>query len=490
MVMLPNPSCRRAKSNVPRNPPAPAYRRYDALAKMAVSFILPPPQPTAEPAQKDAEKDKKTPAQKIGVAPEIKRRAMLRFNPAKNPFNQNGFENARIALGLMEFDCGLDLFHNKPIIMGKHAWLGGDGFEDLDNVVLKLRQSILDEFGFDPKGTGCFDALRARCVDRSFDPLLDYLGGLRWDRKPRLDRWLITYAKADDTALNRAIGRKVLIAAVRRARQPGCKFDYILVLEGDQGIGKSTLVLILAGEDSYSDKAIIGCDAREQQESVQGVWLYEVAELQGLTKVEMSWMKTFLSRTHDKARPAFGRTVVDRPRRVLFIGTTNEDTYLRDATGNRRWWPVKLRGRIDLAVLQHDRDQLWAEAVAAEATGEGLVIPESLWGAVAIEQQARMEVDAWLEPISDELCKLEAKRANIEGSFSSKDADKNCAPEFRVSTAYLLGQVLCIEDSRRGQRESKRLADVMRTLGWRLAQYPIKVGKRTCRAYTKPQPES
>ena len=131
----------------------------------------------------------------------------------------------------------LDLFHNKPIIMGKHAWLGGDGFEDLDNVVLKLRQLILDEFGFDPKGTGCFDALRARCVDRSFDPLLDYLGGLRWDRKPRLDRWLITYAKADDTALNRAIGRKVLIAAVRRARQPGCKFDYILVLEGDQGIG-------------------------------------------------------------------------------------------------------------------------------------------------------------------------------------------------------------------------------------------------------------
>jgi predicted P-loop ATPase len=196
---------------------------------------------------------------------------------------------------------------------------------------------------------------------------------------PRVDRWLITYAKADDTPLNRAIGRKVLIAAVRRARQPGFKFDYILVLEGEQGIGKSTLVLILAGEDFYSDKAIIGCDAREQQESVQGVWIYEVAQLQGLTKVEMSWMKTFLSRTHDKARPAFGRTVVDRPRRLIFIGTTNEDTYLRDATGNRRWWPVKLYGRIDLTGLQRDRDQLWAEAAAAEASGEGLVIPEGLW---------------------------------------------------------------------------------------------------------------
>jgi predicted P-loop ATPase len=386
----------------------------------------------------------------------VKRRAMLRFNPAKNPFNQNGFENARIALCLMEFDCALDLFHHKPVITGKHAWLGGDGFEDLDNVALKLRQLILDKFDFDPKDKGVFDALRARCLDHAFDPLLDYLDGLQWDGKPRLDRWLIVYCKADDTPLNRAFGRKTLIAAVRRARHPGCKFDYLLVLEGDQGIGKSTVVKILAGDDYYSDKAIIGCDTREQQESIQGVWFYEIAELQGLSKVDMNWMKMFLSRTHDKARPAFGRSVVDRPRRGIMIGTTNDDTYLRDTTGNRRWWPVKLHGRIDLSALQRDRDQLLAEAVVAEASGEGLVIPERLWGAAAIEQQARMEVDAWLEPISDQLSRLEAKRANIEGSFSSKDADKNCAPEFRVSTAYLLGQVLCIEESRRGQRESKR----------------------------------
>jgi putative DNA primase/helicase len=420
----------------------------------------------------------------------VKRRAMLRFNPAKNPFNQNGFENARIALDLMEFDCALDLFHHKPIIRGKHAWLGGDGFEDLDNVALKLRQLILDEFNFDPKEKGVFDALRARCLDHAFDPLLDYLDVLEWDGKPRLDRWLANYCRADDTPLNRAFGRKTLIAAVRRARHPGCKFDYLLVLEGDQGIGKSTVVKILAGDDYYSDKAIIGCDTREQQESIQGVWFYEIAELQGLSKVDMNWMKMFLSRTHDKARPAFGRSVVDRPRRGIMIGTTNDDAYLRDTTGNRRWWPVKLHGRIDLAGLQRDRDQLLAEAVVGEATDESLVIPERLWGAAAIEQAARMEVDAWLEPIGDHLCKLEAKRANIEGSFSSKDADKNCAPEFRVSTAYLLGDVLCIEESRRGQRESKRLADVMRTLGWRLAQHPIKVGKKTCRAYTKPQPES
>jgi predicted P-loop ATPase len=467
--------------------PALSYRRYaisDHVVNLTcASFILSLPQPPAEPAQKN------TPSKSPVVAPEVKRRAMLRFNPTKNPFNQNGFENARIALGLMEFDCALDLFHNKPVIRGKHAWLGGDGFEDLDNVVMKLRELILDEFGFDPKGTGTFDALKARCIDHSSNPLLDYLDGLQWDGKKRLDQWLTKYASADDTPLNRAFGRKTLIAAVRRARRPGCKFDYLLVLEGDQGIGKSTLVLILAGGDEfYSDKAIIGCDAREQQEAIQGVWIYEIAELEGLHKADMNWMKTFLSRTHDKARPAFGRAVVNRPRQLIFIGSTNDPTYLRDTTGNRRWWPVKLNGKIDLAALKRDRDQLWAEAVAAEASGEGLIIPEGLWGAAAVEQQARMEIDAWLEPISDALSILEGKRANMEGSFSSKDADKNCAPEFRVSTAYLLGDVMCIEESKRSQRDTKRLADVMRTLGWRLAQYPIKVGKKTRRAYYKPQP--
>jgi hypothetical protein len=387
----------------------------------------------------------------------------------------------------MELDCALDLFHQKPIIQGRYTWLGGEGFEDIDNVILKLRELILDEFGFDPK-TGTFDAFRTRCVNNAFDPLLDYLDSLEWDRKPRLDRWLVDYARAEDTALNCAIGRKVLIAAVRRARKPGCKFDYIVVLEGDQGIGKSTLVAILAGEGFYSDKPIIGCDTREQQESIQGVWLYEIAELEGLSKVDLSWMKGFASRTHDKARPAFGRSVVNRPRRNVLIGTTNDTTYLRDTTGNRRWWPVKLHGRIDLSGLARDRDQLWAEAVAAEAADEPLVIPESLWGAAAIEQQARMEVDAWEEPIAAQLSILEAKRGNLPSCFSSKDADKKCVPEFRVSSAYLLGQVLNISENHRGPRETKRLADVMRSLGWKLAQYPIKVGIKTCRAYTKPQP--
>ena len=164
---------KRKLAEVEPTKPAVAFRRYDALAKMA-SFILPAPQPVAEKAEKD--NAKALTKDDRAVAPEIKRRAMLRFNPAKNPFNQNGFENARIALDLMEFDCALDLFHHKPVIRGKHAWLGGDGFEDLDNVVLKLRQLILDEFGFDPKGTGS-------CCRR-------FIEMRRWHCRPECERRL------------------------------------------------------------------------------------------------------------------------------------------------------------------------------------------------------------------------------------------------------------------------------------------------------------
>jgi len=273
--------------------------------------------------------------------------------------------------------------------------LRDDALNNLENVTLKVRQAVLQSFGFDPGPQYTFDALRVRCLDRVFDPVLDYLDRLKWDGAARLDSWLIDYCGAIDTKLNRAIGRKMLIAAVRRIRQPGCKFDYIIVLEADQGAGKSTLLKILAGEENFSDNEIIGLDKREQQEAVQGVWIYEIGELEGMYKSDVTKVKLFASKTVDMARPAYGRSRIDRPRRGIFVATTNDDAYLRDTTGNRRFWPVKIpKGRmIDLAAVTRDRDQLWAEAVAIEATRESLVIPEALWPGATAAQQARMELD-------------------------------------------------------------------------------------------------
>ena len=161
--------------------------------------------------------------------------------------------------------------------------------------------------------TGSGDALRTECLKHIFDPVRDYLDGLRWDGVPRVDRWLIDYCGAEDTPLNRAFGRKVLMAAVRRVRRPGCKFDYVLVLEGPQGIGKSTMLRILAGDENFSDSEILGDEKREQQEAVQGVWLYEISELEGMRKADTTHIKLFISKTHDRHAPHTAASALTAP---------------------------------------------------------------------------------------------------------------------------------------------------------------------------------
>src|SRR5262249_8875772 len=203
------------------------------------------------------------------------------------------------------------------------------------------------------------------------------------------------------------------------------------------GAGKSTVVLILAGEDNFSDQEILTLSSQEQQELIQGVWLYELSELSGLAKAEINKVKSFASRQFDRARPAYGRSRMDRPRRGIFFGTTNDPEYLQDLTGNRRFWPVT-PGQIDLDAVRRDRDQLWAEAAAIEATGESLIIPEELWSAVEIRQTSRLISDPW----EDVLLNVEAS-PNADGSIvQAPDADGKL--EWRVKSSYLLESVLCI----------------------------------------------
>jgi predicted P-loop ATPase len=418
-------------------------------------------------------------------------------------------ENALIAIDKLAIDCKYDVFHDRIVVAEHQIGLRGDVANNLENVTLKVRQAVLQRFGFDCGSQFTFDALKVICLDRIFDPVLDYLDGLQWDGVPRLDRWLIDYCGADETELNRAIGRKMLVAAVRRVRCPGCKFDYIVVLESEkQGIGKSTMLKTLAGAENFSDAEIIGLDKKEQQESVQGIWIYEIGELEGMHKSDVTRIKLFASKTIDAARPAYGRSRVDRPRRCIFVATTNEDTYLRDTTGNRRFWPVKLHGvipgklrMIDLAGIERDRDQLWAEAVAAEGRGEPLVIPENLWPAAAAEQQARMEDDPWFDTLASSLARriqkfqeAETKGAkaaeeyakNFDGKFAA-GTDEKGEPEWRVGTDYLLTDVLDLPKERQHNTHTKRLADVMRSLGWHRTktETPIRIGKTVKRGYLK-----
>jgi predicted P-loop ATPase len=408
-------------------------------------------------------------------------------------------ENALLAINQLGIDCRYDIFHDRVVVSEHQIGLRGDVLNNLENVALKVRQAVLMRFKFDPGVNYTFDALRLLCLDRVFDPVSDYLSERQWDGVPRIDSWLIEYCGARDTELNRAIGRKMLVAGVRRVKSPGCKFDYIIVLESEkQGIGKSTALKILAGGDkNFSDAEIIGLDKRDQQESIQGVWIYEIGELEGMAKSDVRHMKLFASKTVDAARPAYGRSRVDRPRRCIFVATTNEDTYLRDTTGNRRFWPVRLHGVIpsldgkmmtDLAGIERDRDQLWAEAVAAEATGEPLVIPEALWPDAETQQQARVGLDPWADLFISELARRIHLGKTIDGKFAAATDDKGDA-QWRISTDHLLSDILWLPPDRQTNVHTKRLAEVMRSLGWTRNEDPMRIGKVLKRGYFKPKAE-
>jgi predicted P-loop ATPase len=271
---------------------------------------------------------------------------------------------------------------------------------DSDVIALHLEAHAL---GLDVPKEFFGDCLTDQARQHGYHPVRDALAGLVWDRTPRLDNWLHRYAGATDSALTRTIGRLFLIAAVRRIRQPGAKFDQCLVLEGPQGAGKSSLACILAGEAWFTDCVDIGAEPKVIVEQTAGTWIVELAELSGIGNREVEQIKAMISRQVDRARLAYDKRVSDVPRQFVLVGTVNDSAYLRDTTGNRRFWPVRV-GTVDLEALRADRNQLWAEAAHYEAQGARLDLPAELWAEAAAEQESRLVVDPWqerLEPIFD-----------------------------------------------------------------------------------------
>jgi len=358
--------------------------------------------------------------------------------------------NAGVAITGLGITCRKDLFHEKLLV-------GGQAIEryagDLsDEVILMLRKLIRVVFGFDPGDASTKAGAIQNCLERQFDPVLDYLTECKWDGVQRLDLWMTRYLGAPDTEFVRQVGRLTLVAAVRRVRKPGTKFDQIIVLESPEGYGKSEAIEILAGKENFSDQNILTMKEKEQQEALTGIWLYEMAELSGLRRADVEHVKAMASRTTDRARPAYGRFRVDRPRRTILFASTNDDEYLRSETGNRRFWPVKV-GRIDKDALRADRDQLWAEATYIEAQGGSIVLPERLWKVAADEQAKRMESDTWLDAINNYLA---AK--NMPESATTRDV--------LVSNPMLQMRAYAIK---RG--DEIRAARILRRLGYKNRRY-------------------
>ena len=284
-------------------------------------------------------------------------------------------------------------------------------------------------------------ALRRACRANTFDPLTDGLSALEWDGTKRIATWLTDYAGAEDTRFNREAGTRWMISAVARAFEPGVKVDHMLVLEGDQGAGKSTGVRALAGGDDMFGDNLPDMTHKDAQEYVRGKWIIEVAELVAARR-EINAVKAFITRQTDEFRWSYGREVVQQPRRCTFIGTTNDDKYLRDETGNRRFWPVRIE-RMDVERIARDRDQLWAEAVTLYRRGVKWWLSPEIEELAKDAQAARLDVDPWHEDVA----------AYVAG----KDA---------VAPRQVIAEALGRQISDITRKDSDRVCGILRTLGY------------------------
>ncbi|HEX9619438.1 MAG TPA: virulence-associated E family protein [Polyangiaceae bacterium] len=252
------------------------------------------------------------------------------------------------------------------------------------------------EVGFEP-AAGHVDQGVAAIAHRTIvHPVRDWLASLEWDGTERLNDLGRVYFGAPGSAYAAAVGRRWMIAAVARVIEPGCKVDSLLGLEGAQGIGKSSALRLLAGAEWFADTGITIGD-KDSYQALRRKWIYEFAELSSIRGREIERVKNFLSSQTDTYRPSYGRRTQDHPRQVVFAGSTNDEHYLTDPTGSRRFWPLRC-AQIDLGALSRDRAQLWAEAVSAYRAGEPWHLDTAELRALAAEEAAeREEQDDWLD---------------------------------------------------------------------------------------------
>jgi predicted P-loop ATPase len=287
--------------------------------------------------------------------------------------------------------------------------------------------------------------------ENSFHPVLEYLDSLEWDKVPRLNNWMWVNLGAANDDYTRTVARCTLIAAIARVRQPGAKVDNMPILEGLQGIGKSSIAEALFWPWFSDEIADLG--SKDAGMQMQGVWMIEIAELDAMSRNEVSRIKAFISRRKDRFRPPYGRRVEEFPRQSVFWGTTNSVGYLKDETGARRFWPIKC-GKLDLVGLKTARDQLWAEADEMYRSGAQWWIndPKVLATAEA-EQASRYQGDsAWDDLVSAFIEPLES-----------------------VTVHDVLLDAVFVPTESQDQTKANRVARILQHMGWE--RYKAGTGK-------------
>lgn len=335
-------------------------------------------------------------------------------------------------------------FIKKPFWI-KH-WTGEKNLDDND--ILQIKQYFEKKHDIQPTVNIIVEAIQTIAYNRSYHPVREYLESLEWDKVPRIHTFLIDYFGAKDTDFNRTVSKLLFCAAVKRIYEPGCKYDYMIILEGKQGIGKSMALRALGG-DWFGEVSLTDRD-RDTIDKIQGLWIIEVPELQVFQTKEIESLKAFLSTQKDRTRLAYARTSKDFPRQNVFVGTINPDTlgYLRDMTGNRRFLPVEC-GNILVNDIYRNRDSFFAEAVFNVKKGYDIFISRELENVAEEEQIARVVIDPWEQYVIDWL----------------NDPIKHTSDEFTIADVWK--EAFNGELARLTRKEQIRIVHILKKIGYR-----------------------
>ena len=381
-------------------------------------------------------------------------------------------------------------FSNRAVVVGQLPWRKKENKSDWNDTDDSGLREFIEKYYAISSNAKCADALALSFEKHSFHPVKDYIDNLMWDGEERIDKLFIDYLGAEDNNYVRTVTRKILVAAVARAFNPGCKFDNMPVLSGPQGIGKSTIIKKL-GQEWYSD-SLTTVSGKEAYEQLQGVWILEMGEMMATKKADIEATKHFLSKTEDIYRVAYGRRTSRFPRQCVFIGTTNDREFLRDKTGNRRFWPIDVgmqeRNKSVFNDLnKYEIDQIWAEAYELYKNNEPLYLNSEEEKEAAKQQDSHSEesakaglIDEYLnKPITEDWYSLSLndRRAYIQGGDFGEVPEGNI-----IRTKTCVMEIWCElfngDPKQLNPLLSREINDILTGFNnWEKAKNPLAFGK-------------
>lgn len=412
----------------------------------------------------------------------------------KNSQIQNTIANARL---IMQNDPALkgkfatNLFTQRSMVLGKLPWSDEVDRDWTDTDDSGFRDYMEKRWKFTAAGK-LLDALNLIMEENSFHPVREYLNSLTWDGQERVEDVLIDYLGAEDCPYTKAVCKLHLVAAVARVFRPGCKYDYMLTLTGKQGIGKSTLIRYLAGNPYFND-SITELKGKDTMEALQGSWLIELGEMSATKKADVEIVKQFIAKTTDRYRPPYGRRTVDYPRQCVFWGTTNDEEFLRDKTGNRRFFPVDVGVQPCVKDVFEDlpgeRDQIWAEAVAIYKSGFRLYLDREMAEEAIRQQEAHSEesskfgmVEEYLNrriPLDWYTRSMMERRAYINKELDT-DFDEpfeDTMPRVKVCVMEIWCELFNGDPKNLAPVLAREINDIMRVMpGWEKAKSGLRFG--------------